>query len=77
MAVCRENRRDLWAAMALIREVIEELAPVGAMRSREAVVAAHGPEPQQAAELVPGRSGDCGQGQRGRLSAPNRGRYIA
>jgi hypothetical protein len=64
--------------MALIREVIEELAPVGAMRSREAVVAAHGPEPQQARRSWSrGVQAIAGKGQRGRLSAPNRGRYIA
>ena len=55
LAVGRENRRELWAALALIRDAIEELAPVGAMRSSEAVLAAHGPEPQhEAAELVRG-----------------------
>jgi hypothetical protein len=37
IAVGRANRRDLWAALALIREAVEAMAPVGAMRSGEAV----------------------------------------
>jgi hypothetical protein len=49
------NIRALWAALALIREAIEALAPVGAMRSSEAVMGQDGPEPHhEAAELVRG-----------------------
>jgi hypothetical protein len=55
LAVCRDNNRDLWAALALIREAIETLAPVGAMRSSEAVMGRDEPEPHhEAAELVRG-----------------------
>ena len=55
LAVGRENRRDLWAALALIREAVEAMVPVGAMRSSEAVMDQDGPEPQQKApELVRG-----------------------
>jgi uncharacterized protein involved in type VI secretion and phage assembly len=46
LAVGRANLRELWQALTLIRDAIEELAPVGAMRSSEAVMGAHGPEPQ-------------------------------
>jgi hypothetical protein len=46
LAVGRANLHELWSALALIREAIEELAPVGAMRSSEAVLATHGPEPR-------------------------------
>ena len=42
VAVGRENRRDLWAALAPIREAVEAMAPVGAMRSSEAVMARTG-----------------------------------
>jgi hypothetical protein len=55
LAVGRENRRDLWAALALIREAVETLAPIGAIRSSEAVMGQDGPEPHhEAAELVRG-----------------------
>ena len=50
LAAGRANLHELWSAMALIREAIEELAPVGAMRSSEAVLATHGPEPHHEAE---------------------------
>jgi hypothetical protein len=50
-----QNRRDLWAALALIRKAIETLAPVGAMRSSEAVMGQDGPEPHhEAVELIRG-----------------------
>ena len=50
LAAGRANLHDLWAALALIRDAIEELAPVGAMRSSEAVMGAQGPESHHHAE---------------------------
>jgi hypothetical protein len=55
LAAGRANLHELWAALALIRQAIEELAPVGAMRSSETVMGADGPEPyQEAEELIRG-----------------------
>ena len=55
VAVGRENRRDLWAALALIREAVEAMAPVGALREPRS---RHGPgrarTAASAAELVRG-----------------------
>ena len=45
LAAGRANLQELWQALALIRDAIEEPAPVGAMRSSEAVMAENGPEP--------------------------------
>ncbi len=54
-AASRANLQALWQALALIRDAIEELAPVGAMRSSEAVMGAEGPEPHhEAEELIRG-----------------------
>ena len=50
LAVGRANLQELWQALTLIRDAIEELAPVGAMRSSEAAMGAHGPEPHHEAE---------------------------
>ena len=55
LAVGRANLQALWQALTLIRDAIEELAPVGAMRSSEAVMGAQGPEPHlEAEELIRG-----------------------
>lgn len=45
LAAGRANLHQPWAALALILNAVEELAPVGATRSSEAVLATHGPEP--------------------------------
>jgi len=37
LAAASENHRDAWAALAMIREAIETLGPVGALPSSEAV----------------------------------------
>ena len=55
LAASRANLQALWQALALIRDAIEELAPIGAMRSSEAVMGASGPEPHhEAEELIRG-----------------------
>jgi hypothetical protein len=55
LAASRANLQALWQALALIRDAIEELAPVGAMRSGEVVMGAEGPEPHhEAEELIRG-----------------------
>ena len=55
LAAGRANLQELWQALALIRDAIEGLAPVGAMRSSEAVMGAQGPEPPyEAEELIRG-----------------------
>ena len=45
LAAGRANLHQPWAALAVILNAVEELAPVGATRSSEAVLATHGPEP--------------------------------
>ena len=44
-AAARDNLRNAWAALRMIREAVEQLGPPGAMPSREAVLKLYGPEP--------------------------------
>jgi hypothetical protein len=57
---CPEPPRPV-TALALVREAIETLAPVGAMRSSEAVMGQDGPDPaSRGGRADPGYSGDRG-----------------
>jgi hypothetical protein len=57
-------------ALALIRDVVEQLAPVGAMRSSEAVLATHGPEPHHEAGRVEFQAARRGARSRQSVSEP-------
>jgi hypothetical protein len=41
----RDNLQNAWAALRMIRETIETLAPPGTLPSGEAVLMLYGPEP--------------------------------
>jgi hypothetical protein len=50
--VRNENRENAWAALRLIRETVETLAPPGTLMSEEAVLAKYGPEPVHEATAI-------------------------
>jgi hypothetical protein len=52
LEIARDNAANGWAALAMIREAIETLGPVGALPSGEHVVAIYGPEPVHEAEAI-------------------------
>lgn len=51
-AITQDNNRALWRALAMIRDAIEELGPVGVMRSSEVVACLDGPTPEMEAEEI-------------------------
>lgn len=51
-AVAAANRENAWAALRMIRQAVEELGPVGALVSEEAVLQLYGPEPVHEAQAI-------------------------
>jgi hypothetical protein len=51
-AMWRDNLQTAWAALRMIREAVETLAPPGALRSEEAVLGTLGPEPTHEAQAI-------------------------
>jgi hypothetical protein len=47
-----ECYRNAWDSLRMIREAVETLAPPGAVRSEEAVLATLGPEPVHEAQAI-------------------------
>jgi hypothetical protein len=52
LEIARENYRNAWAALGMIREAIETLGPPGVLPSDEIVVGYYGPEPVHEAEAI-------------------------
>ena len=48
----RDNYRNAWAALRMIRETIETLGPPGALPSSEAVLMLYGPEPVHEGQAI-------------------------
>jgi hypothetical protein len=46
------NYRNAWHALAMIREAIEELGPLGAVMSPDGVLRKYGPEPVHEAQAL-------------------------